>query len=108
MRFGRVLTSCLIPRMAKNKYCSIWINESFRSSALDAGITKRTKQALAETTKPAMKHGRPSKEDREKDYNCNVSKQQGNSAEYLMSVIARDHAADQISQLIELLKKEAA
>ena len=48
-------------------------------------------QAIAETAKPAMKHGRPSKEDREKDYNYNVLKHKGTSAEYLTSVIARDH-----------------
>lgn len=53
-------------------------------------IEERTK-SLAEVAKPAMKQGRPSKEDKEKDYNYNVSKHQGTSAEYLASVIARDH-----------------
>lgn len=47
-------------------------------------------QAIAETAKPAMKHGGDRTKTEQGD-NCNLDKHRGNSAEYLASVIARDH-----------------
>lgn len=49
-------------------------------------------QAIAEVAKPAMKHGGDRKsEDRNQADNYQVEKSYGTSAEYLASVIARDH-----------------
>lgn len=54
-------------------------------------IEERTK-SLAEAAKPAMRHGGDRKsEDRNQADNYQVEKSYGTSAEYLASVIARDH-----------------